>query len=327
MSPVLRYDLVISDTYRGDAKSGVVGADAIVTAYRGKKFCPLVIYSSGVKPSSIVEGPFVRWADKSLKGDIEKSIKAILDSGIPQLSRKLHDEIDGSASDYLWGFLESRWEELNTPESIDPAVLERIVRRRAAIQISDLDPQGKSSPLTQRAGAEYYVYPPLTQSHLSLGDVLRSKSDSSALSVVLTPHCYLFNQAGQEKPRADFVLLASAVKAEAVLGDKLSNAKKLNDEAKRLRKLSLWSRSPADSGGKPKGRHWYLPAFLDIPHSFCDLMQVTSVPIDSALNDYESIATLAPPYAEALQSCFGSFYSSVGIPEVSGESIGSLLTS
>ena len=48
--PLRRYDMIISDTYRGAAKNGDADVLKMVNEYRGSKFCPLVVYSSGVKP-------------------------------------------------------------------------------------------------------------------------------------------------------------------------------------------------------------------------------------------------------------------------------------
>ena len=164
----------------------------------------------------------------------------------------------------------------------------------------------------------------MEQTYFNLGDVLRSKHDATDWRVILTPHCHLFKQDNQEKPRADHVLLVKAVKAEDVLGEKLVNAKTQAKPAQQ-KQLGLWARSPAQTGGKPEGRHWYLPGFLDIPHSFCDFLQLDSVPYETLVKDFQLIATLTSPYAEALQSCFADFYASVGIPTMQTESIENLL--
>src|SRR5258708_39143578 len=70
--PLRRYDLIISDTYRGPTKNGDADVLKMVKAYRGLKFCPLVVYSSGSKPDALDESPFVVWADKAKVGDIDR---------------------------------------------------------------------------------------------------------------------------------------------------------------------------------------------------------------------------------------------------------------
>src|ERR1700722_15904815 len=47
--PLRRYDLIVSDTYRGPTQNGDADVLEMVNNYRGKRFCPLVVYSSGVK--------------------------------------------------------------------------------------------------------------------------------------------------------------------------------------------------------------------------------------------------------------------------------------
>lgn len=323
-NPLLRYDLIISDTYKGPAKNRDAQAIKMVKNYRGNRFCPLIVYSSGVKPEGLPETAFIVWADKSISGDIERAIGQLLNTNIPQLARRLHDELEQSAGSYLWEFLESKWELLNNPKQLDCEVLERMLRRRAAIQIGDIKPNSGTIGLTERHAPEYYIYPPFEQDHFNLGDVLRAKHDQADWRVILTPHCHLFTQSNQKEPRADHVLLVKAIKAETVLGDKLANAKS-TDFATKKKKLEIWSRSPAQTGRTPEGRHWYLPGFLDIPHSFCDFLQIQSIPYSSITTDFEKIATLTQPYAEAIQSCFTGFYAAVGIADRHTASITSML--
>jgi len=160
-SPLYRYDLVVSDTYRGFPKDRDPQVLRMVAKYRGSRFCPLVIYSSGVKPPDLQEGPFVVWADKSRSGDIERAINQLLDTHIPQLARQLHEDLERHAGSYLWSFLEEKWDQLNDPSPLNAVVLERMVRRRAAIQIGDIDPSSGTAALVERHAPEYYVYPAL----------------------------------------------------------------------------------------------------------------------------------------------------------------------
>ena len=51
-----------------------------------------------------------------------------------------------------------------------------------------------------------------------------------------------------------------------------------------------------------------------MPHLYVDLLQLESLEIKTALEDWETFAVLDVPFAEALQSCFVGFYSAVGLP-------------
>jgi hypothetical protein len=323
--PLRRYDMIISDTYRGPTKNGDAEVLKLVSAYRGVKFCPLVVYSSGPKPDSLKESPFVVWADKAKDGDIERAVTQVLKTAVPQIAKRLHEDIESSAASFLWPFLEDNWEALSKAGGADSELVERLIRRRAAIQIGDLNYNGESFvPVLHRLGSEYYVYPRLHLAYYSLGDVLRHKENKIDFRVVLTPHCHLFMQAGMQKPKADYVLTIKTVKVEDVLGAKITNAREDQRDAKH-KKLGKWTRSPALTERTPEGRHWYLPSFLEIPHLYCDLLQVESIPFDQVAKDFDAIATLVAPYAEALQACFVSFYGSVGIPDLRVDSIENLL--
>jgi hypothetical protein len=323
-NPLYRYDLIVSDTYKGPTRNRDAQVMRMVDSYRGTRFCPLVVYSSGPKPEELEETAFIVWADKGRSGDIERAINQLLDTNIPQLARKLHDELECVAGSYLWNFLEDKWYQLNEHSPLDIAVLERMVRQRAAIQIGDFDPISGSTGLLERHAPEYYIYPPFSNNHLNLGDILRGKQDQEDWRVILTPHCHLLMQSNQTKPRAEHVLLVKAIKTDLVLGEKLDNAK-IQNEGNKNKKLKCWSRSPAQTEKKPEGRHWYLPGFLDIPHSFCDFLQIESVSYETITTNFERIATLTQPYAEALQSCFTGFYSAVGIPNCNTMSIKNML--
>src|SRR5262249_53877364 len=109
------------------------------------------------------------------------------------------------------------------------------------------------------------------------------------------------------------------------LGAKLDNAKNA-DPLRRDKKLRGWVTPPSGQEvGAPEGRYWYLPQFLDIPHLYCDFLQVESISYESLQKHYESLAVLSPPYAESLQACYGAFHGSVGIPTVRPASIAGML--
>ncbi|MCB9839019.1 MAG: hypothetical protein H6813_06740 [Phycisphaeraceae bacterium] len=322
--PSRRFDLILSDTYKGDNTNRDAQALRLVNEYKSSRFCPLVLFSSGVRPAELSDSPFVLWADKSKAEDVERAIDEVLRTGVPMVACSMRDVLEKVGTKYLWEFLEQSWQALNQPNPIDPNSIERLIRRRAAMQLADID-EHSGAPILERAAQEYYIYPSFEQPYFSLGDVIRHKT-TYQFRVILTPHCHLFVQPGQENPRADHVLTLRTLPAEGVLGEKIQAVSNITDVAARHKKLAEWARSPANTPGRPAGRHWYLPAFMQIPHLFCDLMQVESLPFDAVVTDFERVATLTPPYAEALQACFVSFFGSVGIPTTQPTSFDSILS-
>ena len=65
-NPHSRYDLIVSDTYRGPTAKGDVAVQEMIEEYKKGKFCPIVVYSSGTQPTTIVSSAFVNWAAVSM---------------------------------------------------------------------------------------------------------------------------------------------------------------------------------------------------------------------------------------------------------------------
>jgi len=322
-----RFDLILTDTYRGKPQQYDVAVLDLVNRYRGERFSPIVVFSASKRPEELALGEFVLWADKSIHNGIEDAIRAMLTTGVPQAARDLHDDLDRLAGSYLWGFLDSQWTRLKDAGHMEPDTVSRIVRRRAALQLAELtQTKDGPEPLEEVHGIEFYVYPPLNPRQFSLGEIIRHKEQPGDVRVVLTPHCYMAVQPGQKQPRAQFIMTVSALPIKEVLGaEKLTNTRELEpkQKAKRLRQFVT---PPSGSDvGKPAGRYWYLPAYVEIPHLYCDFMQVNSVAYDALRAQYESLAVLAPPYAESLQACYGAFNATVGIPNVKPSSIEGML--
>jgi len=325
---IRRYDLIVTDIYR-DRKNKQKGADPgderardIIQEIRSKRFCPVLAFTDGSAPQSFKEEPFLRLADKSQGNkDILVKLQELLMTGIPAIARRLHDELDRTAGSYLWDFLEKNWIQLRDAGLGNPEVLERIVRRRASVQIGRLDPSAEDAEeLGSVEGVEFYICPPISPKELRLGELLRRRG-SLDFRVVLTPHCHLAVQPKATVPRAEFVLTVRTVTATELLKRHPLEA---GTAEKKLRLLGRCLQSPADLG-QPNGRYWFLPQFLNMPDLYCDLLQVESLEIGVIEKEYDRFAVLDTPFAEALQSCFTGFYSDVGLPTLIADKFKHLL--
>jgi len=47
------------------------------------------------------------WADKGKPGDIERALTDVLKTGVPQIARKLHEELEKSAASFFGHFLKT----------------------------------------------------------------------------------------------------------------------------------------------------------------------------------------------------------------------------
>ena len=276
---------------------------------RGYRFSPILLFTDGVFPPEYKEGPFTRLADKSPGNDeIEEKLGELIATGVPDLASRLHDELDRSSGSYLWEFLERNWPSLSEAGLTQPAVLDRLVRRRAATQLGRLDPDVEgATELINVEGAEFYLHPPVSD-EFRLGEVIVDSADH--YRVVLTPHCHLTVQPGAAVPRADYVLTVRTTAARDLFADDPVTG---NTDAKLREALRKRIQSPA-AFGKPPGRYWFLPGFLMMPHLYVDLLQLERVEYERLKDDYTRFAVLDIPFAEALQSCFVRFYSAVGLP-------------
>jgi len=319
-----RYDVVVTDVYRdrtSEAKTPVTGdprAGDIVASIRGHRFSPILLFTDGTFPPEYEEGPFLKLADKSRGNDaIVQKLSELLGTGIPELARRLHDDLDRTSGSYVWGFLEDNWASLEEGGLTSLPVLERLLRRRAATQLGRIDPEG-GSELQAVEGAEFYLHPPISD-ELRLGEIIVGDDDD--YRVVLTPHCHLTVQQGAAAPRADFVLTLRTVDARALFADQpitgSTREKQLDDLRRRLQ-------SPAGFG-RPAGRYWFLPRLLGMKHRFADFLQLESLPYEAIQSGYRPFAVLDVPFAEALQSCFVRFYSAVGLPILQPERFEDLL--
>jgi|SRR5579859_904318 len=321
-----RFDILVSDIYRSrdrgqkNIATGDARARELVDEVRASRFCPIVLFTDGQLPDDLVHRPFVWSADKgqpNFTEDLSARIVDAISTGLPEVARRLHDELDRYAGSYVWRFLAERWDTLRGDHKLDTATLERIIRRRAAVHLARVDGAGDDiAARTEIDPADYYIYPPISK-FISLGEMIRRKG-THEFRIVLTPHCFMVVQPGQELPRATHVLTALAVPA-----DELKTNWKWDGKEERIADdLRRRTSFPAGRAGLPEGRYCFLPRFLDIPDLYCDLMQLESIGIKTVMDDFERVAVLDWPFAEALQSCLARLYGSVGVPLLSSSSIG-----
>jgi hypothetical protein len=250
---------VVTDIYLrnkgASAGTGEAKAIDVIEEIRKTRFCPIVAFTSASPPESLQKTNFLRLASKS-QGDKEllAEIEALLSSGIPQSVRRMHDELDRSSSSYLWQFLDSRWDEIGKLFSEHPGLLDRLVRRRAAIQLTRLNEED-GGERRKVEGIEYYICPPIAGEELRLGEIIRHR-EKGWLRVVLTPHCHLTVQPKETAPRAEKVLTVLARPVEDVFNRiKVKDGKSLNPwtgtpsevDDKLRRRIGI----PAQQVGKP----------------------------------------------------------------------------
>lgn len=313
-----KFDVVVTDVYKGrklTGRSGVSPADnhatKLVELVKGAGFSLVILYSDGPRPDEMIVGNSIKFIDKSaadppFPSPVEQMLATLLEGRGRSLDviRSIQSELERTIGSYIWGFIDEHWDALREDAAFEESGLERLIRRRVAIQVNE---RFESQSVARRPHADrydYYVYPPLP-GPLRLGTLVRRVTDQQ-LYIVLTPHCHLA-QNGKDKdgklnpPRADFVLLAQCLPAQNILG-----------AVKETKKQAGCLRIPAIVGS-PEGRYCFLPKFASLPDVLCDLMQLSSVPHTNLVSkEYEKVAVVDSPFAEAIQSSFNRFYANVG---------------
>ncbi|MDA4120324.1 MAG: hypothetical protein OK436_07025, partial [Thaumarchaeota archaeon] len=209
-----RFDIVVTDVYvdqAGKAKEPVT-SDAsgtrLVDAIRERRFSPVMLITSGVFPPDYQDGPFLKLADKSSDDEVAQKLTELVQTGVPELAHNLHEELDSTSGSYLWGFLEGHWDSLQSAGLTDPKILNRLLHRRAAVQLSRLvESEDGYQEIESIEGAEFYLRPEIS-TDLRLGQIMQRGDE---YRVVLTPHCHLVVQPNDGAARADFVLTALAL--------------------------------------------------------------------------------------------------------------------
>ena len=77
---------------------------------------------------------------------------------------------------HLWEFLEQNWVKLESGGHVQGDTLSRIIRRRAALQLAEIEFTEEGHEQVEEVhGVEFYMYPPINPKQYSLGQVLRHK--------------------------------------------------------------------------------------------------------------------------------------------------------
>lgn len=311
-----RFDVVVTDVYKGrklSGKANVSAADnhakAIVEAVKSLGFSLIVLYSDGPRPDDLLTSPSIRFVDKSVTSPpFPEPVIEILSELIEtrgkslEVVHKIRSELDREAGSYIWSFIDENWDTLNKDPEFGVSGLERLIRRRAAIQMNERLHLGGIEPRADADKYDYYIWPSLP-GPLRLGTILKSNTEEKYF-VVLTPHCHLVPNGrdgdGKEKaPRADMVLLS-----ECLFARDLVRATKVSNKHGFLRIPAIV--------GSPEGRYCFLPGFASLPDLLSDLMRLSSVPYVDISRNFQRIAVLDSPFAEAVQSSLARFYANVG---------------
>lgn len=330
------------DQNDSDLSSADLGAE-IFHEIRAARFVPIVFYTA--LPQLVAhlvtpDAPFVALVSKYARDpfdELDERLREIFDSKLPVIYRALHEHVEGVVRDFMIQFVERHWSELSSPPR--KGDLAHLLLRRLALSLGaggavleeQLEGTGGVDLVADKVHPmRFYVTPPVGP--CTTGDLLRgptispptyaptsdprgeSPGTGNTWYVVLTPACDLVAQ----RRKADYLVLAECVLLTTLDEHKAWVSQQAVDpgapaaEAAEKKLKSLLMNNPQ---GRQKDRLVYLPAAWAIPDMFVDLQRVVHLPFER-LDDYERVATLDSPYAEALVEQFGRYLGRLGTPDL-----------
>ena len=307
-----RFDLIILDLRLGDEGDQDPG-EKILLGIKERCFIPIIFYTGWAGRLREYESPLVRVVAKGETDMLMAAIESIFESRLPQINRALTRKLETVQRNYMWEFVAEHWGQLvGAPNQVDLAYL---LARRLAIAFSD---SGISDLVSEIDDAvtypadgsglhpvQLYIVPPLESSPWALaGDIYQGKHDAK-FRIMLTPSCDLVHN------KAEHVLMALCTPVtdenecqewkNAFSNNKEDSVKKLIKNTRR--------------GGQAE-RYHYLPAALSIPDLLVDFQSLEVISGDELASNYDRIASLDSPFAEALLSRFARYLGRIGTPDL-----------
>lgn len=321
-----RIDLVILDVRMGnyeEIQEEEVGRITLASIQE-RRFVP-VIFNTGL-PNLVehLRSNLIRIVTKGSLDCLLEEVKSVFESRLPNINRALIRHFEEVQRRYMWNFVDQHWSELG--EINDQSELAHLLARRLAISLSVDGIQALETELSGMINPSkietdvvhpitYYVIPPLSK-FPQPGDLyLRIIESISSYWVVLNPACDFVVH--KNKCKVEHMLLAATNKLNKSPEYKSWSSDKKRENKSKLEKLIRDNRE----GGQPD-RYFFLPGVLKIPDLIVDLQQIESVSYDDFKSqEWDRVASLDSPHAEAFQSKFSRYFGRIGKPDLNSEII------
>lgn len=316
---VERYDLLIldlKDDSAGDNEEDEAPAGLkVFERLKQTRFTPVVFYTALAHKVRGEQTSFVRVVEKTESlSRVREEIDKVFATGIPALSRRV-EEVQ---RDYMWDFVSTHWQEFEKPTN--QADLAYLLARRLAISL-----EMAAANLAATVGGQLqaptddlkahpmvmYIRPPLGPHRLA-GDILIEQTEGKeSYWLILTPSCDFAQN------KAHHIVLAKCEKlAEQDEFAKWSSNPQHKDSKSRLEDLIGDNRkTPRDGPKLQPERFKFLPGTFFLPDLVVDFQQLRSVSFES-LKNFEVIASLDSPFAEAMLAGFSRYFGRLGTPDI-----------
>lgn len=262
------------------------------------------------------------------------AVEAAFSSGAPVAVRALGEHVREVMRQYLWDHIGPKWAEYGDAprDQLASLLAGRLAKSLEYGATTALQGAlGGALPVPEEwHPSRMYVLPPLADQPMA-GDIVKDVEDR--WYVILTPSCDLVRRDNGER-KAEWLLLT-----EATLLSDVSLFKEWREAAQQQHSWELRTeprggfspdenRERKDVQSRSKrlqtelggilaghlGRYFHLPAYLTIPDLLVDLQRLVSLPIEE-IGGLELVASLNPPYAQALLTRYTHYIGRVGLPD------------
>jgi CheY-like chemotaxis protein len=316
-----QFDLVILDVK--DTGGGTSGVDLegrgreLYERIADVRWVPVIFYTGVPEQVRGIESPpLVRVVTKNRLPEITDAVRAALMSGVPSLTRRLGDLVDRQMREFLCREIAPNWSGMaeSDQEEIALVLVHRLaawLKENAVRELDNVLGDSGGSMIGHSSAARVYLKPPVTH-HLTAADVVQNPDGEWWL--VLTPACDLYedppsmNTGGRRKAKAEFVRLAKC---------------HLLDESSMVvewRQTGSGRNRVLEAFRTDHNRYRVLPKYLNIPNLLVDFEDVSSRPLNE-VRQWNRIATLDSPFAEAMLTSHSRAVGRIGTPDINFDQV------
>lgn len=316
-----RFDIAILDLREGAWEDNPEEEAGLRTLkeFQANSFVPIIFHTGLAHRITELEGVAIRVLTKE-PGSLALLLRAVndvIETRLPEVNRALNHHVEEVQRDYMWNFVVQHWGQFSG--TVDRASLAYLLARRLAVSLSgkrirdlvaDLGgvPAGTAQDDTVHP-MEYYIIPPVHESALA-GDIYKETVEGNTqYRVLLTPSCDLVQN------KAELLLLARC----QLLADQ-SEYKTFQEQRSEQAKGKLLRLLRNNREKAQPDRFHYLPGVFELPDMIVDFQQLETIPCNR-LNDFNRVASLDSPFAEALMTRFTRYFGRLGTPDISTDSV------
>jgi hypothetical protein len=321
-----RFDLVVLDVRHGahepdavevEDEAGVLALEQI----QARRFVPIIFWTAlpGTVRHLASDLVLVHEKTEGLPA-LAEAVNSLFATRLPDVNRALLRLVEDEQRRYMWDFVVNHWDELKTVND-HTAVAYLLARRLGRSLIgpgipllaaalgedtSGTPPEGKVHAM------EMYLRPPIPDTEIQAGDLLRGKDDEEeSWWIALTPSCDL------EHGKADYVLLAGCVPFEEHVDVVAWRSCSGSSGERKTAERRVVELVRQQTGGQ-SDRWLFLPQALDIPDLIVDMQRLTTLPV-AETSFLERVASLDSPFAEAAVNRFNRYYGRIGTPDLDSD--------